>query len=396
MLDTTTDRHVFGHRGRRQDRLGHPLRTQQRPFPTASSTVNLRGFPNHRHTRDIREASEHARAFDVPERIPAASRPGRLFKASWPTAGSGVLDNARDAERSARSCLPHPLPGAVHERNIHCLVAAGASHQPGLFEPSWPVTCWPPNRRLPGRPASSDAVTASSSFARLPLALAWSRRAPPTRLHAHGPGSRTQRRPRQPDEFSAKTRHGPRACSRGTTCSFPTTRPACSGCWACTSARTSAPGRRQPRRCAVSRSVRVLAEWPSPADRSARAAGLVHDLLRAYATEEAELIEYARTGSGRQASWPLHPHANNATSCSSLRRTSDVVDLSSGGPEEPKDAVEWFDAERRCCSGPAPAAEYTSRVWQLVSTTQRYCRQGHCTTRSRIDVALDAAAGWPT
>ena len=109
-----------------------------------------------------------------------------------------------------------------------------------------------------------------------------------------------------------------------------------------------------------------------------------HDLLRAYAAEEAELIEYAAdrdTAVRRVLAHYVHS-ANHADESLDPWREGPppLVDLPAGTvPEQPKNPIEWLDAERQVLlsaihQGPAFDTEVTQLAW----TVRRYLSlQGH-------------------
>jgi DNA-binding SARP family transcriptional activator/tetratricopeptide (TPR) repeat protein len=382
-------------------------------FPDGQLYVNLRGFeptgPPVTPPEAIRGMLD---AFDVPaKRIPAGfdAQVGLYRSVLANRRVLVVLDNARNAEQ-VRPLLPGS-PGClalVTSRNaLTGLVAAGA--QPislDLFEPSVA-------RDLLAVRLGADRVATEStavdgivdSCARLPLALA----VVAARAATH-PGFTLTALARELsdargslDEFSSED---------------PATDPRAVFSWSYLQLSEDAarlfrllglhPGPDISTRAAASLAGVPLAKVRPLLAELARAHLIAehapgrftfHDLLRAYAAEEAELIEYAadREAAVRRVLAHYVHSANHADRLLDPWRQEppSLVDLPPGAvPEQPKNPIDWFDAERRVLlSALTQGAGFDAEVWQLTWMMRRYLsRQGHWHDElDALGVALAAA-----
>jgi DNA-binding SARP family transcriptional activator/tetratricopeptide (TPR) repeat protein len=124
-----------------------------------------------------------------------------------------------------------------------------------------------------------------------------------------------------------------------------------------------------------------------------------HDLLRAYAREEAEIIEYAadRTAAVRRLLAHYIHSANHADHLLDPRREEPptLTPLPPGvTPQLTEHPIDWFNTERPVLLAAIhQPPEFDAEVWELVWTTRRYlAHQGHWHEEiDALTVALSAA-----
>jgi len=387
-------------------------------FPDGQLFVNLRGFDPSASPMSPAEAVRgFLDAFEVPaERIPVGlEAQASLYRSIL--AGRRVLvvlDNARDAAQ-----VRPLLPGSggcfvlVTSRNrLTSLIAVDGARP--LAVDLLPVgeareLLRVGSGRRGSRPSPRPSMRSSRCARGCRWRSAWWRRGPAGRRRP-----RWRRWPRSCGRPAARCRRSRTATSApmcGRCCPGPTngwmpSRHACSGCWACTPARTS---HRRPRRAWPARTRHGPAgpsrTSPTPIWSTRQVPGRFgfHDLLRAYAAELARSHEGdTERDAARERLLEHYLHTAHAMN-RSLHPREEPMSIAAPGPGvtpetagDHRAALAWFEAEHAVLMAAVQLAVTTGHLppaWQLPQALNEFLlRGGHWSDRTALqETALDAA-----